>query len=98
MKKFSQAYVYIMSNKPNGSLYIGVTSNLEKRVYEHKLRINPKSHTYKYNLNKLVYYEIYDDISSAIQREKQLKSGSRQRKIDLIISVNPDWNDLIIEK
>ena len=97
MKKFAQAYVYIMSNKPNGSLYIGVTSDLEKRVFEHKLRTNPKCHTYKYNLDKLVYYEICDSIEQAILREKQLKAGSRNKKIQLILSQNPDWMDLMAE-
>ena len=87
-------YVYIMTNKLNTVLYVGVTNDLMRRVYEHKSKLDPNSFTAKYNLNKLVYFESTNSVESAISREKQLKSGSRKRKIDLINSVNPDWNDL----
>jgi len=86
-------YVYIMSNKPNGTLYIGVTSNLVKRIWEHKEGFS-EGFTNKYQLKSLVYYEIFDDIELAISREKQLKAGNRKKKIDLIYAMNPNWNDL----
>jgi len=88
-----QGYVYIMSNKKDGTLYIGVTSNLIKRVYEHKNSF-VDSFTKKYNIKKLVYYEIFSDIQDAIVREKQLKAGNRNKKIELINSMNDNWNDL----
>ncbi len=87
-------YIYIMTNKNNTTLYIGVTSSLRNRIYEHKEKIHPNSFTAKYNLSKLVYYEKYSTIEEAINREKQLKAGSRQKKIDLIKELNPLWNDL----
>ena len=74
-------------------LYIGVTSDLLKRVYQHKTKAY-KGFTAKYNCDELVYFEEYSDINQAIAREKQLKSGNRKRKEDLINSNNPDWNDL----
>ena len=74
-----KGYVYILTNKHNTTLYVGVTSNLPKRIYEHKNKII-KGFTSKYNLNKLVYYEHYESIYEAIVREKQLKGGSRKRK------------------
>ena len=86
--------IYIMTNKNDTTLYVGVTSNLKKRVYEHKQKIYPQSFTAKYNLHKLVYYEGFHSIEEAISREKQLKAGSRQKKIDLIKQFNPNWNDL----
>jgi len=82
-----------MTNKLNRVLYTGLTNNLEKRVYEHKSKMI-ESFTKKYNVNKLVYYEEFDDINEAITREKQIKSGSRQKKIDLITEMNPSWKDL----
>jgi len=88
-----QYYIYIMTNKLNRVLYTGLTNNLEKRVYEHKSKMI-ESFTKKYNVNKLVYYEEFDDINEAITREKQIKSGSRQKKIDLITEMNPSWKDL----
>jgi putative endonuclease len=85
-------FVYIMAN--NGKmLYTGVTSNLEKRVYEHKNHVL-KGYTTKYNINRLVYFEETNDILSAIEREKQIKGWLRQKKISLIESVNPGWYDL----
>ena len=86
-------YVYILTNQNNTTLYTGVTSNLAKRVWEHKNKII-KGFTYKYNINKLVYYERFESIESAIAREKQIKAGSRKRKDDLINMFNPDWKDL----
>jgi putative endonuclease len=91
MKKSS--YTYIMSNMKNGTLYIGVTSDLIKRVYEHKYKV-VEGFSKKYNLNKLMYYEVFDTIELAITREKQLKNWHRQWKIDLIEQNNPNWDDL----
>lgn len=86
--------VYIMTNSRNTVLYTGVTSNLVRRVYEHKHGLNRKSFTFKYNLVKLVYFESFHSIEEAIFREKQIKSGSRKKKEELIKSMNPEWNDL----
>ena len=86
--------VYIMTNKHHTTLYIGVTADLYSRVVEHKEKSDLKSFTARYNLNKLVYYESYSTIEEAIDREKQLKGGSRQKKIDLINRINPEWIDL----
>jgi putative endonuclease len=91
-----------MTNHTNTVLYVGVTNNLIKRVYEHKqgvknklsLRGTKQSFTTRYNIDKLVYYEITQDINSTIFREKQIKAGNRKQKIDLIISMNPEWKDL----
>jgi len=82
-----------MTNKNNSVLYTGVTNNLERRVYEHKNKLI-NGFAKKYNICKLVYVEEYDDINKAIEREKQIKGGSRQKKIDLINSRNKAWNDL----
>ena len=87
-------YVYIMSNRKKGTLYIGVTNNLARRVYEHKNHINSKSFTCKYCLNLLVYYEVYEQIVEAIVREKQMKKWRRYWKIFLIEKENADWTDL----
>ena len=86
-------YVYIMSNKNNGTLYVGVTSDLVRRVYEHKNKLI-EGFTSKYNLTKLVYYEIWQGEIEAIQREKNLKHYNRKWKIELIDKFNPEWNDL----
>lgn len=86
-------YIYIMASKVNSVIYTGVTSDLVKRVYEHKKKL-VDGFTKRYNLNKPVYYEIADDIESAIIREKQIKAGSRKKKIDLIKSMNPEFSDL----
>ena len=83
-----------MTNFENGTLYVGVTSDIVKRVWEHKNNVNIKSFTAKYNLHNLVYYEIYEDITNAILREKQLKNGSRKKKLKLINDFNPEWKDL----
>jgi len=94
MKK--QYYVYIMTNKNNTVIYTGITNNLKKRIYEHKEKII-RSFTSRYNVNKLVYYEVFEDIYNAISREKQIKSGSRRKKIDLVNNFNPQWKDLYNE-
>ncbi len=88
-----QYFIYIMTNKNNTVLYTGVTNNLVRRVYEHKKKLID-GFTKKYNIIKLVYYEIFNEPSSAMQREKQIKGGSRQKKIDLINGFNPYWRDL----
>ena len=88
-----QSSVYIMTNYNKTTLYIGVTNNLVRRVYEHKHKL-VDGFTKRYNLIILVYYEVFDNIENAIIREKQLKAGSRQKKIDLINSLNPSWQDL----
>ena len=82
-----------MTNKQDSVLYTGVTNNLKKRINEHKLKLI-EGFTKKYNVDKLVYYEVYDDINDAIEREKRIKKGNRQRKIDLISNMNPTWKDL----
>lgn len=86
-------YVYILTNVSDEIIYTGVTSNLAKRVYEHKEKM-VDGFTKKYNVNKLVYYEVFDNIESAIEREKQIKAGSRKKKIDLIESINSAYKDL----
>jgi putative endonuclease len=88
-----QPAIYIITNKPNGTLYIGVTSNLQARVWQHKSRLI-KGFTTKYNLDKLVYFELHVDMYTAISREKQLKERSRRAKIGLIERDNPGWVDL----
>ena len=87
-------YVYILTNPAYTVLYIGVTSNLIKRVYEHKQHADPNSFSAKYNVTKLIYYEGTDDIRVAIEREKQLKKWSRKKKDVLIDSMNPERKDL----
>ena len=89
-------YVYILTNNSNKTLYVGVTNNLQKRLYEHKTEI-VEGFTKRYHIHKLVYYEITKDITAAITREKQLKGWIRHKKICLIESVNPMWNDLSID-
>jgi putative endonuclease len=89
MKQF---YVYIITNKSK-TLYVGVTNNLQRRAYEHKNKMI-KGFTSKYNITKVVYFEVFNDIESAIKREKQIKGWLRKKKIDLIESMNPEWKDL----
>ncbi len=86
--------VYMMTNWKNTVLYTGVTNSLASRVHEHKAKIDPRSFTSRYNVNKLVYVEAFDDIRDAITREKQIKKGPRRRKENLINSMNPEWRDL----
>ena len=92
----NQYYVYLLTNKNNTVIYTGVTNDLKRRVYEHKEKLID-GFTKKYNVNKLVYFEATNDVKSAIQREKQIKAGSRKKKIDLINSTNKDWKDLYDE-
>jgi putative endonuclease len=86
-------YVYIMTNKWNTVIYTGVTNDLKRRVFEHKEKL-AEGFTKKYSITKLVYYEVCEDIENAILREKQIKGGSRQKKIELVNSVNEEWRDL----
>ena len=92
-KPMNMYYIYIMASKRNGTLYVGVTNNLLKRVYEHKNDL-VEGFTKRYGIHRLVYYEQVADINSAIQREKRLKKWRRQWKIELIEQMNPDWKDL----
>jgi len=85
--------VYIMANKRNGTLYVGVTSNIQRRIYEHKSG-TLDGFTKKYGCRRLVFYEVYETMESAILREKQIKAGSRSKKISLIDTMNPQWADL----
>jgi len=85
-----QYYVYIMTNVRNTVLYVGVTNDLIRRIYEHKEKL-VNGFTKKYNTVKLVYYEVFEDIENAILREKQIKAGSRQKKVQLIDSINKEW-------
>ena len=89
-------YIYILFNKRNGTLYTGVTSNLVKRIWEHKNKFI-KSFTSNYNIDKLGYYEAFDNIEQAIIREKQIKGKTRKYKLDLIEMFNPNWIDLYDE-
>ena len=93
MGRFKYSFIYIMTNKRNGTLYVGVTTNLLQRTYQHRNHLI-EGFTDKYNLDKLVYYEIYDDLHLAIAREKQLKKWKRAWKIKLIEILNPSWKDL----
>ena len=89
-------YVYIMTNKINSTLYTGVTKDLKRRVFEHKNKLL-EGFTKKYNIDKLVFYEAYDDINIGIAREKQIKGGTKAKKIKLIEDMNIKWNDLFDE-
>ena len=93
MTTIKRGYVYILFNKRNGTLYTGVTSDLKRRVYEHK---NNSKHGFsnKYGIDKLGYYEIFPSIVTAIKREKEIKMGTRKMKIELIESKNIHWHDL----
>ena len=88
-----QPAVYILANKRNGTLYTGVTSNLVKRIWQHKNNLTA-GFTARYGVRQLVYFELCDDMLSAISREKQIKGGSRRRKLELIEAMNPQWRDL----
>jgi putative endonuclease len=94
MKSF---YVYMMASKPNGTLYVGSTSNLVKRVWEHKNKVNPNGFTAQYHIDRLVYYEVHEIYVEAARREKRFKKWPRQWKINLIEDSNADWHDLYID-
>ena len=89
-------YVYILASKRNGTLYIGVTNDLARRIYQHK-SFSIDGFTKKYKVDKLVYYEITEDVNSAMAREKAMKKWNRKWKIDLIEKDNPDWKDLSLD-
>ena len=88
-----QPAIYILTNKRNGTLYTGVSSNLVKRIWQHKNKVTT-GFSAKYRLTRLVYFEVFDDMYEAISREKQIKGGSRHRKLELIEDFNPHWKDL----
>jgi len=87
-------FVYVMNNKPKGVIYVGVTDNLEERIKEHKLKLYPKSFTAKYNCDKLIYFEEFENDQEAMIREKRLKKWKREWKVKLIETMNPGWMDL----
>jgi putative endonuclease len=91
------AWVYVITNKHNTTLYTGVSNDLSVRLWEHRTKQDPKCFTARYNIYKLVYYEEYDSIGEAIEREKYIKRKSRKWKEDLVNSVNPGWDDLTNE-
>lgn len=93
MSEEKQYYVYILFSKRNGSLYIGVTNDIVKRIWQHKNKFFD-GYTKNYNVDKLGYYEIFNDVNYAIAREKQLKAGNRKKKLELIEVNNPNWVDL----
>ncbi|KGL58920.1 GIY-YIG nuclease family protein [Polaribacter sp. Hel1_85] len=93
MKTTHQYYVYLLASKIRGTLYIGVTNDLQRRVYEHKMGIK-KGFTFKYGVNRLVYFETFQNIEEAIDREKKLKKWNRSWKIELFEKENPSWQDL----
>jgi putative endonuclease len=93
MDSLKQPAIYILASKRNGTLYTGVTSDLVKRIWQHKNDVVP-GFTQKYSVHMLVYYELADEMTAAISREKQIKGGSRARKLALIESMNPKWRDL----
>jgi putative endonuclease len=91
-----QYYVYILTNRTNSVLYVGITSNLVQRIYQHRLKLID-GFTKRYNVDRLVYFENTSDVRTAIAREKQLKGGSREKKLMLIRNANPTWKDLYPE-
>jgi putative endonuclease len=88
-----QGFIYILTNKNNTTFYTGVTNNLKKRVWEHKHKV-VRGFSSRYNLEKLVYFEVFDTVEQAIMREKQIKAGSRRKKVELINKINSEWKDL----
>ena len=96
MGKFNYYFVYIVSNWNNNVIYIGVTNDLRRRISEHKNKAF-KGFTQKYNTLKLIYYETYQDVNSAIQREKELKKWRREKKNELIAKENPEWEEIMLE-
>jgi putative endonuclease len=92
-RNVKQFYVYILASRPGGALYVGVTSNLVRRIYEHRHKLIP-GHTKRFHIERLVYFEVFDSALGAIQREKNLKHWSRAWKTDLISRTNATWRDL----
>ncbi|MBX2901858.1 MAG: GIY-YIG nuclease family protein [Cyclobacteriaceae bacterium] len=88
------AYVYILTNKRHTVVYVGMTTDLRTRLWEHQRKTNPRSFSARYNVNKPVYYEGVESIEAALERERYIKGKTRKWKEDLINSLNPDWNDL----
>lgn len=93
MRPLKSPCVYILFNKPNGTLYVGVTSDLKQRIFQHKNK-SFGGFTAKYNIDNLAYFELHESMEGAILREKQLKGGNRAKKIALILSANETWRDL----
>ncbi len=87
-------YVYIITNKPNGVLYIGLTKNLKRRIYQHRKKVHPNTFSARYNLKKLVYFEVIESKEEALIRERRMKKWNRDWKIELIEKNNPYWKDL----
>ena len=87
-------YVYILANTTNVAIYVGVTKDLVRRIYEHKHHLDPDSFPARHNIQKLVYYEYTSDVKAAIEREKQIKGWNRKRKNKLVETMNPKWEDL----
>ena len=96
MIKKGPYYIYIMTNTYNSVLYTGVTNELKRRINEHKMKLNPGSFTSIYNIHKLVYFEEFMYVQDAIAREKQIKGGSRKKKIEMINKSNKNWDDLYL--
>ncbi len=96
LKSEHQYYLYILTNKKNGTLYVGMSNNLERRIFEHKNKL-VEGFTKKYGLDKLVYFEMHPHVNDAILREKRIKKWKRQWKINLIEEDNPNWNDLAFD-
>lgn len=94
IRLMKKSFVYILTNKSNRVLYTGVTSDIQKRIYQHKTKFYKDSFSARYNCNKLVYFSEFTDIKNAIQFEKKLKAGNRLNKEKLIVALNPEWNDL----
>ena len=90
-------FTYITSTSKNTAIYVGSTSDLKSRIYQHKTKESPNSFTAKYNIDKLVYYEYFDFIEEALAREKQIKSWKREKKVKLVNDINPSWKDLYNE-
>ena len=97
MREEKNYYVYINTNKTHNVFYVGITNNILNRNYQHKNKDNKISFTAKYNVIKLVFYEIFNNVYDAIAREKQIKGGSRKKKINLINRLNPMWKDLTLD-
>ena len=92
-----KSWIYITANRKNGVIYTGITAHLKDRILNHKTKKYKNSFSARYNVDKLVYFEEFNDIKEAYKREKQIKGGSRAKKIKLIESINPEWKDLFEE-